>query len=189
MTEETPSGAGTTNTAHGTFIQEVSTAKENISESPEEFDQARTKSRIAKYTSQNIEPCHAKNKVEPDITVSKTEAPCTLDETRAQSSDTLGFLCRSGVLRHAAQVVPPCAGWVSLTETSKNSSVQQSAVDYMAPVSVTENATVQHILKLSQQASQEVHQQYTVVTFDLAISLLPRKPILLRGRVQKNSVM
>ena len=98
LTEETPSGAGTTNTAHGTFIQEVSTAKENISESPEEFDQTRTKSRTAKYTSQNIQPCHAKNKVEPDITVSKTEAPCTLDETRAQSSDTLWFLCRSGVL-------------------------------------------------------------------------------------------
>ena len=35
---------------------------------------------------------------------------------------------------------------------------------------VTENATVQHILKLSQQASREVHQQYTVVTFDLAVA-------------------
>ena len=191
LTEETPSGAGKTNTAHGTFIQEVSTAKENISESPEEFDQARTKSQSAKCTSQNIEPCYAKNKVEPHITVYKTEAACTLDETRAQSSDTLWFLCRSGVLCHAAQVVPPWAGWVSLTETSKNSSAQQSAVDYMAPVfaPVTENATVQRILKLSQQASQEVHQQYTVVTFDLATSLLPRKPILLRGRVQKNSVV
>ena len=172
LTEETPSGAGTTNTAHGTFIQEVSTAKENISESPEEFDQARTKSRSAKCTSQNIEPCYAKNKVEPNITVSKTEAACTLDETRAQSSDTLWFLCRSGALRHAAQVVPSWAGWVSLTETSKNSSVQQSAIDYMAPVfaPVTKNATVQHILKLSQQASREVHQQYTVVTFDLAVA-------------------
>ena len=172
LTEETPSGAGTTNTAHGTFIQEVSTAKENISESPEEFDQARTKSRSAKCTSQNIEPCYAKNKVEPNITVSRTEAACTLDETRAQSSDTLWFLCRSGVLRHAAQVVPPWAGWVSLTETSKNSSVQQSAIDYMAPVfaPVPKNATVQHILKLSQQASREVHQQYTVETFDLAVA-------------------
>ena len=35
---------------------------------------------------------------------------------------------------------------------------------------VTENATVQHIIKLSQQASREVHQQYTVVTFDLAVA-------------------
>ena len=162
LTEETPSGAGTTHTAHGIIIQEVSTAKENISESPEEFDQARTKSRSAKCTSQNIELYYAKNKVDPNITVSKTEAACTL---------TLWFLCRSGVLRHAAQVVPPWAGWVWLTETSKNSSVQQSAVDYMAPVfaPVTKKATVQHILKLSQQASLEV-QQYKVVTFDLAVA-------------------
>ena len=50
LTEETPSGAGTTHTAHGIIVQEVSTAKENISESPEEFDQARTKSRSAKCT-------------------------------------------------------------------------------------------------------------------------------------------
>ena len=162
MTEETPSGAGTTHTAHGIIIQEVSTAKENISESPEEFDQARTKSRSAKCTSQNIELYYAKNKVDPNITVSKTEAASNL---------TLWFLCRSGVLRHAAQVVPPWAGWVWLTETSKNSSIQQSAVDYMAPVfaPVTEKATVQHILKLSQQASLEV-QKYKVVTFDLAVA-------------------
>ena len=162
LTEETPSGAGTTHTAHGIIIQEVSTAKENVSESPEEFDQARTKSRSAKCTSQNIELYYAKNKVDPNITVSKTEAACTL---------TLWFLCRSGVLRHPAQVVPPWAGWVWLTETSKNSSVQQSAVDYMAPVfaPVTKKATIQHILKLSQQASLEV-QQYKVVTFDLAVA-------------------
>lgn len=44
FTEETPSGAGTTHTAHGIIIQDVSTAKENISESPEEFDQGKTKS-------------------------------------------------------------------------------------------------------------------------------------------------
>ena len=118
LTEETPSGAGTTHTAHGIIIQEVSTAKENISESPEEFDQARTKSRSAKCTSQDIEPCYAKNKVEPNITVSKTEAACTLDETRAQSSDTLWFLCRSGVLRHAAQGCPSM-GRVGVVDRNK----------------------------------------------------------------------
>lgn len=37
-------------------------------------------------------------------------------------------------------------------------------------LSLAENATVQHILKLSQQASREVHQQYTVVTFGLAVA-------------------
>ena len=86
-------------------------------------------------------------------------------------SDTLWFLCRSGVLP-LAQIVPPWAGWLSLTETNKDSSTQQSTVDYMGPVfaPVTENGTVQHILKLSQQASREVHHQFTVVTFDLAVA-------------------
>jgi len=84
----------------------------------------------------------------------------------------LWFLYRSGFLHHAAQIVPPWAGWVSLTETSKNCSAQQSTVDYMDPVfvPVTEKATVQHILKLSQQASRKVHHQYTVETFDVSIA-------------------
>ncbi|MES9879418.1 MAG: hypothetical protein ABW185_00870 [Sedimenticola sp.] len=42
----------------------------------------------------------------------------------------------------------------------------------MAPVNhpITENATVQHVLKLSQAASKEVGQQHTIVTFDLAVA-------------------
>ena len=61
---------------------------------------------------------------------------------------------------------------MSLTETSKNCSAQQSTVDYLDPVfaPVTEKATVQHILKLSQQASRKVQQQYAAETFDLAIA-------------------
>ena len=35
---------------------------------------------------------------------------------------------------------------------------------------VTENSTVQHILKVSQEASRAVRQQYTIVTFDLAVA-------------------
>ena len=39
----------------------------------------------------------------------------------------------------------------------------------MAPVNspITENATKQHVIKLSQAASREVQQQYAVLTFDL----------------------
>ena len=42
----------------------------------------------------------------------------------------------------------------------------------MAPVFApfTENSTVQHNLKLSQEASHQVNQLYTVVTFDLAVA-------------------
>ena len=42
----------------------------------------------------------------------------------------------------------------------------------MAPVfaPITETATVQHVLKLSQEASGEVGQPYTIVPFDLAVA-------------------
>lgn len=67
-------------------------------------------------------------------------------------------------------MVPPWAGWVSKTETTRNS--QQSTVDYMPPIfaPITENSTVQHLLKVSEEASRKVHQPYTVVTFDLAVA-------------------
>ena len=52
------------------------------------------------------------------------------------------------------------------------SDTRQSIVEYMTPVmnSVTENATVQHILKISQQETADVGQVYTIVTFDLAVA-------------------
>ena len=117
LTEETSSGAGTTRTAHGIIIQEVSTAKENISESREEFDHARTKSRSAKCTSQNIEPYYAKNKVEPNITVSKTETACTLDKTRAQSSDTVVFVSFRGPASRCSGC--PSMGRVGVVDRNK----------------------------------------------------------------------
>ena len=42
----------------------------------------------------------------------------------------------------------------------------------MAPVNspITENATIQHIIKLSQAVSREMQKQYTVLTFDLGIA-------------------
>ena len=132
LKEETSSGAGTTHTAHGIIIQEVSENTENNTVTPMTSDQPRTKSRSARCTSEDIEACYAKtDNAEPKISVAKTEVVDTRAKTEAQLSDTLWFLCRSGVLLHA-QIVPPWADWVSLTETNKDSSTQQSPV--FAPV-------------------------------------------------------
>jgi hypothetical protein len=68
--------------------------------------------------------------------------------------------------------IPSWACWVSLTGGTGNSDdVQQSIVDFLAPVfaPVTENSTVQHILKLSQCVSRAVNQMYAIATFDLAV--------------------
>ena len=42
----------------------------------------------------------------------------------------------------------------------------------MAPVffSITENATIQHVLEISQKATQDVGKSYTTVTFDLGVA-------------------
>jgi hypothetical protein len=61
------------------------------------------------------------------------------------------------------------SGWVSLTATETEDSKQESNVQYMAPVFalIIDNATVQHLLYLSQEATKHVAQQFTIVTFYL----------------------
>jgi len=172
LREETPSGAGTTHTAHGIIIQEVSDVNDGTTNvSNAHHDVPKTKRRSIQCILEDYEPCFAKEKVEPNITITKTTVEKTQAEFKARSSDVLWFICRAIIPGPDSQIVPPWAGWVSKTGTSEKSS-QQSTVDYMAPIfaPVTENSTVQHILKVSQQASREVHQQYTVVTFDLAVA-------------------
>ena len=68
-----------------------------------------------------------------------------------------------------SQTLPGWGGWISVTGLGCQ---PHSKVDYMPPVNapVTENATVQEILNISQDASRAVGQQYTVVTFDLAVA-------------------
>ena len=68
--------------------------------------------------------------------------------------------------------MPPWAGWVSLTGDKNDENSVLSTIDYMASVfyPITDNVTVQHILKLSQDASTLVGQQYSIVTFDLAVA-------------------
>ena len=97
--------------------------------------------------------------------VGKTQAA-----SQAKSSDVVWVICRALTSRQSTQVVLPWAGWVSKTETTRKS--QQSTVDYMSPIfaPITENSTVQHLLKVSQEASREVQQSYKVVTFDLAVA-------------------
>lgn len=75
-------------------------------------------------------------------------------------------------MKNTGVLVPSWTGWLTLTSSSSNDSEFQSVVDYLPPINapVTENATVQEIINISQKASEEVHQAYTLVTFDLGIA-------------------
>ena len=170
LNEETPSGTGTTHTAHGIMIQEVLV---DACSNPSciQVPVLKNKQRSVVYNPQEIEPCFVNTKTEPSLVVSISDAPQTDTETWAQWSDTVWVFCRA-LLQNATQMVPGWAGWVTMTAKSKDDKDVLSTVDYMAPVNapVTENATVQHLLKLSQAASREVGQHYTFVTFDLAVA-------------------
>ena len=116
-----------------------------------------------------LEPCFMKDKAEPHLIIATTHVPNSQPERRGESSDML-WVCSRALLQNAKKV-PPWTGWVSSTESSMEDSSQESIVDYMVPVfiPITENTTVQHILKIPQETSWKVGQPYTFVTFDLAI--------------------
>lgn len=57
---------------------------------------------------------------------------------------------------------------MSLTYNIKYDSNEESSAPVFFPI--TENATVQHILRVSQEASTEGGQQYTFVVFELAVA-------------------
>ncbi|KAK3732161.1 hypothetical protein RRG08_026543 [Elysia crispata] len=61
---------------------------------------------------------------------------------------------------------PSWKGWLSATQETKTHT--KSVVDYMAPInaSINENSTIQAVIQISQ----EVEQEYTFVTFDLAVA-------------------
>ena len=78
------------------------------------------------------------------------------------------LLSRIGINENC-QSIPGWNGWLSkMSDCNKHSSI----VDYMEPLSqhIPQNSTVQEVLKLSQKASREVGQQFTFVTFDLAVA-------------------
>ena len=71
--EETPSGSGTTHTAQGIIIQEIST-DENINQQSsriEETSERRSKERSVSYRHPEIEPCFLKDKAEPVLTLDR----------------------------------------------------------------------------------------------------------------------
>lgn len=78
LTEETPTGAGTTHTAHGIVIQEVHEKNPIISL---QTKNCRTKERSVKYIPRELSPCFMKSKPEPFLTVNTTSF-ATGEETK-----------------------------------------------------------------------------------------------------------
>ena len=168
LLEETPSGAGTTHTAHGLIIQETKSTTDTPDEPPAHLP--KTKERSFACTPAELEPCYLKDKCEPTLNLTETaKAPAISEEVK--STGLLWISCRA-VKASPSPTVPGWAGWISLTSADSEESTRLSTIEYMAPIfaPITDSSTVQHILRISQEASKQVSQTYTIVTFDLAVA-------------------
>ena len=165
LNQETPSGAGTTHTVHGIVIQEVENGADvTDTELPNVH---KLHERTAHPIINDLQLCFAKAKAEPNLNVTKA-TPEACDSDHAKLSDFLWILARKELLLFH----PGLAGWLSVTSNNQEFWAiehRDSTVTYMSHVlfPITENATVQHVLEVSKQATQSVGQEYTTVTFDL----------------------
>lgn len=167
LTEETPTGAGTTHSTHGIAIME------HLGKKDIETETARiqkSKRRSIQFSKEDLTPCTITKKPEPNIQTihvdhdvhqqSVTEDHC--------ASDFLWLLSRH-IAQERNALIPGWRGWLHLT-TDKQAQEFTSVVEYLRPIHhpATENATIQEALNRSIEASNELGQTQTVITFDLA---------------------
>ena len=166
LNEETPTGYGTTHTAHGIAIQEV--MDEGQKSPPRYINMVRNKSRTVEVKCDDLAPCFLTAKAGPTmLAIDMTNQHPLRSPVGVDMSDFLWIYCR----RHSTEpTVPSWAGWLS--STAHEVEVNSSVVDYMVPVNspITENATVQHIINISRDATKLVGQNVTIITCDLAVA-------------------
>ena len=118
---------------------------------------------------QELPPCFAKDKAEPVLNVTRLN-PEIYDATYVGFSDFMWLLCRKTTVKDCKMFRHGLA-LTSQNHESFEAEQKCSTVDYMAPVffPIAENVTIQHVLVISQKATQDVGQSYTIVTFDLGV--------------------
>ena len=133
LNEEMPSGAGTTHTAHGIVIQEVENGADvTDTELP---NVPKLHERTTHPIINDLEPCFAKAKTEPDLNVTKATLEAC-DSDYAKLLDFLWILSRKE-LSQVNQSVPSWAGWLPVTSNNQEFCEiehRDSTVAYMAPV-------------------------------------------------------
>ena len=186
LNEETPLGAGTTHTAHRIIIQELERGANlpagDLSHVP------RSQEHTIHPIIEDLQPCFAKAKAEPNFNVTRSR-PQLCDVGYANLSDFLWMISRNKSSK-TEQSVPSWAGWLSATsETSHqlDNEPRCSTVDYMASFlfPITENATVQHVLEVSQKATENLAKssQLRLLTF-----VSQGKPLILCGKTKEGLV-
>ena len=170
--EETPSGLGTTHSTHGIIIQETLENSDNDNmiqdQTCNNIVMPVSKRRSANYQPTNLEPCFIHSKVEPTLVVNKTHFEYG-GERNFKKAFLLWMFCRLKFNLNCP-TFPGWKGWLSVTSEYKEE--KQTLVNYMPPInaSVNELSTVQTLLQISMNATRDVGQDFTCVTFDLAVA-------------------
>ncbi|GFR86960.1 hypothetical protein ElyMa_006065500 [Elysia marginata] len=190
LNEETNTGTGTTHSTHGIVIQEPSSdsndsiviqkpssdsnESESIPQAPNNSGMSSDisspittkKKRSATYRPQQLQPCFVKPRAEPIIQIDKKDALAAVTESAALKSDFRWFFLRANF----PSKFPHWKGWLYLT--SDQTPEHKSTIEYTPPINATinENSTIQEIIQISQNATNEVGQEVTFITFDLAVA-------------------
>ncbi|GFR60927.1 hypothetical protein ElyMa_005417700 [Elysia marginata] len=172
LIEETADGSGTTHSTHGITIQEI---KEVNME--RKIDQPSTVSKTKKWSATfkpyEVQPCFSTVRAEPPFAVQVT-AVANNEERQLHQENFLWVFCRMK-MNTSRDLFPGWKGWllsIAPNSQDKNHPIKSSVVEYMPLVNapITEAATVQKVLQISLEASQDLNQPYTFVTFDLAVA-------------------
>lgn len=162
LAEETMTGAGTTHSTHGIAIQEHSGLKSFQST---DTCVPKTKQRCIKFERKPLQPC-----ILPSTKVEPTYVTTMLNTTTLETSSKIELEILWRFVR-AATIAPGWGGWLTIT-SSENSPQFVSNIQYMKPIhqSPTSNDTIQEVLCRSKKVSEELGQNYTIITFDLAMA-------------------
>lgn len=132
----------------------------------------KTKKRSATVKPCHMQPCFATGRAQPSLTSTTTVE--NSQERQLHQGNFLWIFSRMK-LNSNGEVIPGWKGWLSSTTSSPqnvNEISMCSIVEYMPVINapITESATVQKVLQISLEATQDLGQPYTFVTFDLAVA-------------------
>jgi len=168
LLEETRSGAATTHSTHGIIIQELKPGTEPPSDAGSEVH--KSGQRTFKYSHDPLQAVRQTAKAEPDVKPASLTSYNKTDSIALQQGCFAWTVCHG--LVNSAQNVPEWTGWVSAT--AKERHVQPSNIRYLKPIMhpITQLSTIQECLKLAMDITQQIGQDHTFVTFDLAAAKL-----------------
>ena len=126
------------------------------------FRDPKNKKRSVKTKPLDLSPCFVKKHSSPLLNDQQT-CSFTLQDTFKEYDFRWVFLRVNFPLRF-----PAWKGWLSVN--AEPNVRKQSTIDYLPPImaSITENSTVQEVLRIAQKATEEFGQIVTLITFDLA---------------------